>query len=343
MDTCPARDIIDANSASATALSGGVSNIVIAVSDHSRAVVLKQSLPRLRVAEDWPAPRSRTLAEAAALDLVARMSPDFVPHVLDRDPARFIVVLEHAPDDWNNWKALLLAQVIEPTIGGKLGDLLARWHSTTFEDSTLSPYFSDPCLFEQLRIDPYYRTVALRHPDLAMPIEHQIELMLDRRLCLVHGDFSPKNVLVGPRPALWVVDFEVGHIGDPAFDVAFLLSHLLIKSIHLHDSADRYDECMMQFVAAYVAAVGPELAPHWTYVNSHVGCLLLARVSGKSRIEYLRHEDRVRTWELGRRYLFDPPESPAGLFELRDKMLCSPITGPLASLVARPRKRRTAS
>ena len=144
-----ARGVIDAKGATITTLSGGISNTVIAVTEKSPAVVVKQSLPRLRVADDWPAPRSRTLAEAAALDLVGRISPGNVPRVLDRDPTRFVVVIESAPAAWSDWKALLLRQAIEPRIAKKLGALLAQWHSATFGDPSLPSYFSDPSAFER--------------------------------------------------------------------------------------------------------------------------------------------------------------------------------------------------
>ena len=109
----------------------------------------------------------------------------------------------------------------------------------------------------------------------------------------MHGDFSPKNVLVGPA-GLWVIDFEVAHRGDPAFDIAFMLCHLLLKSLHRPEMARQLDACGFEFAETYGAAVPPEVRPPWDYVFGHVACLVLARVKGKSPAEYLPVLNRLR-------------------------------------------------
>ncbi|MGH8940498.1 MAG: phosphotransferase, partial [Actinomycetes bacterium] len=120
--------------------------------------------------------------------------------------------------------------------------------------------------------------------------------------------FSPKNVLVGDSD-LWVIDFEVAHYGDPAFDLAFLLSHLLLKAVHRPVDAVLFGECAMTFGEAYRGCVPPPLRPEWPYVLGHTGCLLLARVAGKSPAEYLDPAGRSVAHELGRRLLVDPPST----------------------------------
>jgi aminoglycoside phosphotransferase (APT) family kinase protein len=299
------------------ALGGGVSNIVVAVGNGPGAMVVKQALARLRVADAWWAPRERALAEAEALELAAGLTPGAVPLVLDRDPERCALVVERAPRGWQDWKSLLLSGTADRAVAGRLGSLLARWHRATLYGRLLSDRFYPQEAFEALRVEPYYRTVAQRLPRMAGVVLGYAGEMLARRLCLVHGDFSPKNVLIGGDGELWVIDFEVAHLGDPAFDVAFLLCHLLLKSVHRPALAAAYDECALEFVSTYEAAVGEQLAPPWEYVLGHVGCLVLARVDGKSPAEYLSEDERQVARRLGELLASAPPAAPRGLPEIR--------------------------
>ena len=89
------------------------------------------------------------------------------------------------------------------------------------------------------------------------------------------GDWSPKNLLVYPDSVL-ALDFEVAHCGDPAFDVAFLLSHLVMKSVHLPQHQLQLRQAADAFLAGY-GAIPPD-----AHVTAELGCLLLARVDGKS-------------------------------------------------------------
>jgi aminoglycoside phosphotransferase (APT) family kinase protein len=308
-----ARGLPPAGGARARPLGGGVSNIVIAVGVGPGSVVVKQALARLRVADPWWAPRERALAEAEALDLAARLTPDAVPHVLDRDPERCALVVERAPDGWREWKSMLLSGEIDEEVAVRLGSVLSRWHSATFHGRMLSARFYQQEPFEALRVEPYYRTVAQRVPHVSEAVLGYVDKMLARRLCLVHGDFSPKNVLVGPEPKLWVIDFEVAHLGDPAFDLAFLLCHLMLKSVHRPERAGAYDRCAVMFASAYETGVPAELSPSWDYVLGHVGCLLLARVDGKSPAEYLTRDDQSRVRRLGELLVSRPPATPVDL------------------------------
>ena len=288
----------------AAELGGGVSNVVLAVRSDGRDLVVKQSLPRLRVAQEWHAKRERVLTEARALTLAAELTPAHVPAVVDVDPVRYAVVIERAPRSWSPWKDRLLAGEANPSIGGGLGEVLAAWHASTSGDDRMREAFGDHEAFDQLRVDPFYRTVARRWPDLAPAIARYVDAMLSRRTCLVHGDYSPKNVLVGD--GLWVVDFEVAHAGDPSFDIAFMLTHLFLKSIHRPGEAGAYLACAGAFVDAYREGAGPL---DLRYVLGHVGCLALARVDGKSPVEYLDGRGRERARAAGRELLAQTPRS----------------------------------
>jgi aminoglycoside phosphotransferase (APT) family kinase protein len=299
----------------ATALGGGVSNVVLAVQAGGRGYVVKQSLPRLRVAEEWLARRDRVLTEAAALRWTRAVTPLAVPAVYDVDGAMWTVTIERAPAGWQDWKTRLLAGAIDPDVAGRLGSTLAAWHTMSRDGAAGVERFADTEVFEQLRVDPYYRTIMARHPALAPQIGRYVSQMEAMRRCLVHGDFSPKNVLLGGE-GLWVVDFEVAHLGDPAFDVAFMLNHLMLKAIHRPRDSAGYEECSGAFWRAYHGGVPVGFCGPGAYVYGHVACLMLARVDGKSPAEYLTSDGQRHARALAIALLTSPPSAPPEAWRL---------------------------
>ncbi len=302
-------------------LGGGVSNIVLAAQQGALRVVVKQALERLRVPDEWRAPRERAITEADALRLVAEVTPGSVPEVLDLDREACVLTIAAAPADWTNWKERLLVGSADPQVAACLGDLLGTWHAETFEDSDLEARFGSSQAFDELRIDPYYRTVQTRHPALSDSIHGYVQRMQATRACLVHGDYSPKNVLVGV--GLWVIDFEVAHYGDPAFDLAFMLSHLLLKRLHVPQATSDLELCAEAFWGAYVDATGGR-CPSVAYVLGHVGCLMVARVDGKSRVEYLTDAERAVARSIGSELLCDPPGDIGEALALSDPCRIAP-------------------
>ncbi len=313
---CQQGLIADVTPVHARALGGGVSNVVLAVDTGEGQLVVKQSLEQLRVREQWTAPRDRVITESEGLQLARGLTPDAVPAVLRTDAERCVIVIEQAPAGWTDWKSQLLTQrpgFSDLTTSARLGELLGTWQSATV--TGLGPRFADPSAFEALRVDPYYRAAARRRPEYATALGWYAEQLTSRRRCLSHGDFSPKNVLVGDS-GLWVIDFEVAHLGDPAFDLAFLLSHLLLKSLHQPGWSDRYAACAESFTDSYSHAANPALAPGWDYVAGHVGCLLLARVHGKSPAEYLTGGQRHSASRLGAALVAQQPAQPRQLWDV---------------------------
>ena len=215
-------------------LSGGVSNIVLRVDFSARPpLVIKQCRERLRVAMDWHAPLERIWTERATLELLGSLLPEgTVPTVLFEDRAEYLFAMTCAPDDAVTWKTQLMAGQIDPTIAARLGTILGTIHAEAHGHPALRTTLSDTSLFEELRVDPYYRTAARAHPDLDEQLLDLIAAM-DRPAAertLVLGDFSPKNILVHSE-GLILLDFECAHAGDAAFDLGFFLSHLLLKAI----------------------------------------------------------------------------------------------------------------
>lgn len=289
-------------------LGGGISNIVLSVTAGKLRAVVKQSLDKLLVDDDWYAKRERIVTEGEALRLAGRICPGSVPQVLEVDHELGVIVIDRAPESWVNFKEELLAGNADKRVAGKCGEILAAWHSETWDSMETRDQFDDMEAFDQLRIDPYHRTVAQRHPELAPTINHFVEVMLGRRHCLVHGDFSPKNVLAGSSE-VWVVDFEVAHFGDPVFDLAFMLNHLMLKAIHNPKRSMSYRQCALEFLRTYDERLETGDSTEAGYLLGHTGCLMVARVDGKSPAEYLNEAGRARAFEVGSRMLENPPSS----------------------------------
>ncbi|MCU1495251.1 MAG: aminoglycoside phosphotransferase family protein [Acidimicrobiaceae bacterium] len=289
-------------SVSAVVLGGGVSNDVVLVKAGADEFVVKQALPRLRVAEEWLAPRERIATEAVALRWARVVAPDAVPEVVYLSSEDYLLVMAAAPATRRVWKSDLLRGTVDPGTGCKLGELLGSWHGASLGDAHMLGPFVDLEPFERLRIEPYYRTVARRHPDLAPRIIELATRLLTTRRCLVHGDFSPKNILIDGE-GISVIDWEVAHFGDPVFDLAFMLCHLRCKAAFRPESAGDYRQLASAFLESYDAATHGllETVDEGDLV-AQSACLLLARVDGKSPVEYLddsaRSECRLLAREL---------------------------------------------
>ncbi len=275
----------------ARALSGGISNVVLAASWPDGRAVLKQSLPELRVATVWRFDRSRIINERRCMDYLGQvLDAGSVPEVLAHDDDAFLFVMSHAPDGGTNWKDALLAGEIDLTTAARAGALLGRVHSASAADAEVARTFGDLTPMLQGRVDPYHRTAAAANPEVAPLVEAEVERLLATRRCLVLGDWSPKNLLAYPDRVL-ALDFEVAHYGDPAFDVAFLLTHFVLKGVRRPADAARLRSAARAFLEEYGGEAG-DVAPPDAHTVAELGCILLARVDGKSRIEYLTSDEQ---------------------------------------------------
>jgi 5-methylthioribose kinase len=328
-------DASEALAASADALGSGVSNRVIRVRSRDRCLVLKRPLPNLAVEENWPADVSRIHNEAAAARAYAAIAREeelgdrpkewavSVPEVLFEDEPDHVLAIDCVPDSATEWKAELLAGNVDTDIARALGRFLGTVHRSAADRPGLRERFEDHTPFEQLRIEPYHRTTAARHPAVADAIRAETERVLDTRRTLVHGDYSPKNVLVdhpgsGRNPdegdaTLWLIDFEVAHWGDPAFDTAFMCNHLLIKSVHNRPRREAYLDAACTFWRAYDEQVTWEVERETT---RELAVLMLARVDGKSPVEYAEEDTRETLREISRRALLDGIETIEGYVAL---------------------------
>ncbi len=295
-----ARGIVG-SSATAAELSGGVSNVVLRIHDGDTDLIVKQSLPRLRVAEEWLAPQERTITEAEAMVLASTVVNDGVPRIVLSDDAAFVLAMDAAPSDWSDWKTQLMSGVVNERIAARVGSIMGSIHRATLDESSLSALLRATEPFEQLRLRPYYEHTARVRTEWSPILTELADELRANRRCLVHGDLSPKNILApADRQAdrAWVIDFEVAHRGDPRFDLAFLLTHLTMKSIHLPALSDDLDRAGYAFLDAYRSAAGDDLTPDVAGTARHIGALLLARVYGKSPAEYLTAAGRAHAERL---------------------------------------------
>ena len=304
-----------------TPLGGGVSNTVLLVESEDVRIVLKQSLPKLRVREDWFADRSRIRHECEAMRALAPHLPDgAVPRILFEDVENYLFAMEAAPPAARTWKSLLLEGHADEAIPEKVAAALAAMFRVTWRSPEWESKFSDQGVFDQLRLDPYYRFTATKFPDLAEHFSARVHDAQTRRCSLVHGDWSPKNFLVGGdlagKKPVMAIDFEVVHYGDPAFDSAFLLNHLLLKCFHRPHWADRYRRLAARFSEVLMEGLPDDAGWFEPATCRHLGCLLLARIDGKSPAEYIT-DDRVKqkVREYASRVIAEPPDSIKVIFE----------------------------
>ncbi len=291
-------------------LGGGVSNLVSLIEGPGIRWVAKQSLGKLRVKDDWRSSRDRVFREAAAIQALGSILDGAVPQVVHVDRENFLYLMTAAPTGSVVWKQSLLDGQVRCEVAEEAGRLLATMIKTSQQEPAFQEQFADRTVFDELRIDPYYRTTAARHPDVRQALERLIADSWKIQSSLVHGDYSPKNMLVH-GDSIFLIDFEVVHWGDPSFDSAFLLNHLMLKSFH----QPRYSELYFQAARAFWQALDCSLRGAAT-VNfegmtvRHLGGQMLARMDGKSPVEYIRDEDiKSRVRRTAKHLLSRPPES----------------------------------
>ena len=293
---------------SLTALAGGVSSDIYRVDLPSRVICVKRALTRLKVAVDWQVPVTRNRWEVEWMRVAASIVPSAVPEILGEDAVAGAFAMAFLPPDrYPVWKALLSDGAATSAMAAQVGDTLGRIHAATADRPDLAARFSTDELFYAIRLDPYLVTAARRHADVAERLLALVTATASTRRVLVHGDFSPKNILVGPQGPV-ILDAECAWYGDPAFDLAFVLNHLLLKSVWRPQWRPAYTAMSAALRDAYRAHVAWEA---WPALDARTAALLpglmLARIDGKSPVEYLT-DDRTReaVRQFARRYLLQP-------------------------------------
>lgn len=300
------------------ALDGGVSSDIWRVEIGRRSVCVKRALPKLRVAADWQAPVERNLYEARWMIWADRAVPGSAPELLFQDEAAGLLAMAYLPGSrYPLWKSELHAGRADAAFAASVGRTLAAIHAATAGKDDVAQQFPTDAIFHDIRLEPYLVATAGAHPDLAGQLGALVERTATTKMALVHGDVSPKNILCGPDGPVFL-DAECAWYGDPAFDIAFCLNHLLLKCLWVPETAPAFLDCFERLAAAYLAGVSWELPAGIEHrAATLLPGLFLARVDGKSPVEYLTEDgekDRVR--RVARALLTEPVSR---LSEIRER------------------------
>jgi aminoglycoside phosphotransferase (APT) family kinase protein len=276
-----------------TPLAGGVSSDIWRLDVGGRTICIKRALAKLKVAADWRVPVRRNLYEWRWFETVRALLPAAVPEPLAADPARGVFAMSFLTEaDYPLWKAQLLAGHADVATAAAVGDRLGLIHARTARRADMAQRFPTDDLFHALRLEPYLLATARRQPAVARALTALAERTAATHLALVHGDVSPKNILVGPDGPVFL-DAECAWYGDPAFDLAFCLNHLLLKHLAAPAASGALSASFTALAQTYLAHADWEpRAALEARAASLLPGLMLARVDGKSPVEYLTDEAR---------------------------------------------------
>jgi 5-methylthioribose kinase len=300
-------------------LRGGVSNRTVRVErENGEAWVLKQALPRLRVPTEWLSDPARIQIEAEALRTLPEVTPaGSIPAFVFEDEQENLLAMQAVPDPHENWKQQLLGGRLRASHVQQFAGLLASIHREAQTRRALfRERFGNRSFFITLRLDPYYRYSASVQPAIAPFLSGLINETLNHTLTLVHGDYSPKNIIVY-RDQLILLDHEVVHWGDPAFDLGFSLTHFLSKAHHLPAQRRSFAEAAALYWRIYRTETESlpwfnELEPR---VVRHTAACLLARAVGRSPLEYLSDEEKISQRNAALNLIGRIPDSVEHLIE----------------------------
>jgi aminoglycoside phosphotransferase (APT) family kinase protein len=313
----PPKDIVDAlnrmhllNGAipKGEPLAGGVSSDIWRIDLPSGSICIKRALPKLRVNADWQAPVERNIYEGRWMRVAAGVVPSAAPKLLGQDPATGTLAMEFlAAGRYPLWKTQLREGIVDVTFAASVANTLARIHAATAGNPSLALDFPTDAIFHDIRLEPYLTHAGRTHPHLADRMRLLIETTQRNRHALVHGDVSPKNILCGPNGPVFL-DAECAWWGDPAFDLAFCLNHLMLKCLWVPLARSALLESFDAMTTAYLAHVAWESpADLEARAANLLPALFLARVDGKSPVEYITQDanrDKVRA--VAHRFLVDP-------------------------------------
>lgn len=298
-------------------LAGGVSSDIWRVDLAGGPVCVKRALPKLRVAADWRAPVERNRYEAIWMRRAAAVVPEAVPSLLGQDPAVGLLAMAYLPPErYHLWKHDLRDGRADLQVAREVGTRLARIHAATADDPAVAVDLPTDRIFYDIRLEPYLVRTAEVHADLADPLRALVTVTARTKRVMVHGDVSPKNILLGPDGPVFL-DAECAWFGEPAFDLAFCLNHMLLKCLWNPGAARGFLASFDALAAAYLSRVTWEApAALERRAARLLPGLFLARVDGKSPVEYVTQaRDREKVRRVARPLLVDPVDRLAGVRE----------------------------
>ena len=290
-------------------LSGGVASDIWRIDTASGPVCVKRALEKLKVEADWRVPVERNANEVAWMEFAREIVPDAVPALRGHDPSSGLFVMDYLdPATHPVWKDELHAGRADPAFAAQVGDALGRIHAGTVGKKAIAARIQSDEIFYAIRLESYLEATARTHPQHEVILRDLVRTTARTKLALVHGDVSPKNILVGPNGPVFL-DAECAWYGDPAFDVAFCLNHMLLKCLWVPERAAAFLACFDALAKAYRRHVDWEPREDFEKRAARLlPGLFLARADGKSPAEYLCEVDKTRIRRMAGAWLSCPPE-----------------------------------
>lgn len=287
--------------ATLTALTGGVSSDIFLIEDQGKKWVAKRALEKLKVSAEWRADVNRYLSEYRYMKTVEPWIHDSIPRLRSMGNGYF--TMEFLGEGFLNWKQEMMRGQIDPIWGERAGSIMGTIHNKSWMNPQVEADFQTTENFEALRLESYLRYTGKQYPELNSQFQEEANRIRSKRVALVHGDFSPKNILIR-EPRIVLLDCEVAWYGDPSFDVAFLTNHLILKAIHLPEHRIALIETVKSFWKSYEKALGVDRFFEVSKAARRLQwMLMLARVDGKSPAEYLRNESKELIRQRVKHYL----------------------------------------
>ncbi len=299
-------------------LTGGVSAQTIYI-DKKDPLVIKQALPQLKTRSEWFSDPARILIENAGLQwLYEHLPRGSVPQPISCDEENHLLIMEGIPPPSDNLKTLLLNGIINESYIESFGKLLGMIHQKGLKNSDVAKSFQNRDFFINLRIEPYYEYTGENLPQFRAFFADLIQSTLDQQITIVHGDYSPKNVLIKDE-RLVLLDHEVMHYGDPAFDVGFSLTHFLSKANHLSNPA--FIDLALRSWNSYRSIFAYDEENFEERCVKHLLGCMLARVHGKSPLEYLSSDAQKWQYRVVTALIDTLPKTLTQLFNSYKKSL----------------------
>ena len=304
-DACTKFNLIQQNSKfSCKRITDGVSSDIWYIKTINRAFCAKRALSKLTVKEDWHAPVSRSNYEAKYFEVCKKIIPESFPKVLGHDKRKYILAMEWYDSKTHEvWKKKLLSRKVDQKDTEEVAEILGKIHSVFYKDKEIEKNFNNDKTFHDIRIEPYLLFTSKSYPNFQKEFLDMAENLKKNKRTLIHGDFSPKNILISKTKPK-ILDAETACWGDPTFDLAFCLNHILLKSILQRKYNINYTPLLLSFVNTYFNKFKAESKKNMlAKLFKLLAMLLLARVDGKSPVEYLKSKDKIIVRNLGKNLL----------------------------------------
>ena len=296
-----------------------------------RSLVVKQARPALERFPEYRASTERIVFEARYYETVRPLDREGIcPQVLWFDAAQRVLVLEDLGAAERLDAALARGADVGPVVRA-LGAFLGAVHAATgadagrplagrFANDEMRRLHGDHIFQLPYRANDFPLSEALRDTARAIWRDGRLRARIDAAYtrylepegALLHADVQPTNVLLAPGgPKL--LDAEIAHVGDPAFDVGVLVGHLVLWGV-AGSGAAQARAAVERTWSAYAEAHGPRELTPFEAVALYAGIEVLRRTIGAARVAAIENDRAaLAAVEAGLRLVAAPPSSPAAL------------------------------